>query len=193
MKINAVKFTIALCLISFAQSANAGFTSLYVSPSPGSTLPAPDYYTDLGTGTLDIDETWTALHGSQYSFDVWGTTDSDPPLHIIKEVTNGTDLTWLGYKLDLSLAEPHTFELISPAPSSDTMTLVSATPKSLEFGVPSPVGPGDTVTFDFVVNVVAIGGFSFTLTQSPIVPEPATCGLVTLGAALLAAMVRRRF
>lgn len=132
-------------------------------------------------------------YGSSFGFDVWGETDEDPPLHIRKDVNNGTNLTWIGYKLDLSLSDPHTFELLSPVPSSDKMTLLSSSPYSLVFGLPSAVAPGENVQFDFVVNVVTTGGFSFTLTQMPIpVPEPAACVLILVGAAMGSLGYRRR-
>jgi hypothetical protein len=194
MNSNIVRVTIvALCFFFYAQLANAGFTSIYISPTPGSTIPVPDYNADPVAGSLDVSETWTNDHGTEYSFDVWGTTDSDPPLHIIKEVTNGTGVAWVGYNIDLDPTESPTFEETSPVPSSDVMTLISSSPYSLDFGLPSPVGPGDSVTFDFVVNIPSTGGFSFTLTQSPIlIPEPSACVLVFLGTALVAALYRRR-
>ena len=192
MKSNIVGIAIfSVCFFWLAPSADAGFTSIYISPTAGSNIPEPYYEADAEAGTLDVQETWTVEHGTEYGFEVWGETTADPPLHIVKEVFNGTSMTWIGYKLDLDPGDPHTFELVSPAPFSDVFTLVSSGPYSLEFGLPSPLAPGETVTLDFVVNVDAVGGFSFTLTQMPIViPEPSAFALALLG--IGAATYRRR-
>lgn len=177
-------------LLAWQLSAEAGFVSIGLRPLSGSTAPLPDYEANPEEATLNVVETWGAAYGYSYGFDVIGTTDADPPLHITKDVTNGTNLTWVGYTLSLNPLDPHTFELLSPVPSSNAFTLVSSSPTQLVFGLPNPVGPGNSVLLDFVINVVTTGQFSFSLTQSPIaVPEPSAVLLVTLS---FAAFVSRR-
>ena len=202
MMSNSVRIAlVALCLLCHAQWADAGFLSApYVATTPGSPVPAPsDYYgvvsDDGSQATLYVSETWSEQHGSMYSFDVWGLVDEDPPLRIIKEVTNGTSFPWIGYKLALDPADPHTFELSSPAPTSDMFTWDSGNSDAynLLFGQPGRVDPGETVMFDFTVNITFTGpSFNFTLTQMPIaVPEPAV-GALMLAASAIGAMVYRR-
>jgi hypothetical protein len=194
MKLKAIGFVLIVA-VGFSwqsQQATAAFieNSIYVVPGPGSTpysYHSTEYHLD-GTASLTVEESWENEHGSQYSFDVGGETTAVTPFHIIKEVNNATGLTWVGYKIDLSPLNG--FELSSPPPTSDTFTLTSSSANSLEFGLPSPVGPGDTVTFDFVINVT--GAFSFTLTQTPIaVPEPAAAILCLTAIACFAARRRR--
>lgn len=184
---------LSLVVTCFVSASNAGFIedSIYiVAPSDGPYDYSRIEYHPDGTATIAIDETWENGHGLDYAMAIHGQTDQDPPLRLIKEVTNGTSVPWIGYQIDVSV--PHGFELGSPVPTSDTFTPISFTAQSLQWGLPSPLMPGDTVTFDFVVNVVTSGNFSFTLTQTPVLaPEPSVVLLSAIGLAF-AAVWRRR-
>lgn len=199
MKWNSIGFAIiaALCFSWLAQPAGAGRfipDSIHIQASyDDPTIPVPYYHAEVlpdGNASLDVNETWGEEHGASYSFDIVGETDGDPIISISKDVANGTSLTWVGYKLDLDPLGAATFV---GAPTSVGMTLTSQTSTSLVFGLPSPVPPSSSVTFNFDINVPSTGPFGFTLTQMPIaVPEPATCGLVLIATAIGVAIVRRR-
>jgi hypothetical protein len=118
-----------------------------------------------------------------------GRTDSDPTIEIMKAVTNTSGSTWVGYTIGLA---PASNSFVSGSASSDKFTLLSATPNLLTFGLPSPVPSGQTVTFDFKVNIPDTGPFQFDLSQRPVVPEPASVSLAVVGFGLLFCTCRRK-
>jgi hypothetical protein len=111
-----------------------------------------------------------------------GRSDGDPVIEIMKAVTNTSGSTWVGYDIGLG---PVSNSFVSGSASSDKFTLVSATPNLLTFGLPNPVPSGQTVMFDFKVSIPDSGPFQFDLSQSPVVPEPASALLVALGVGVL--------
>jgi hypothetical protein len=93
--------------------------------------------------------------------------------------------------VEIGLA-PSTNSFVSGSASSDKFTLLSATPNLLTFGLPSPVPTGQTVTFDFKVNIPDTGPFQFDLSQTPVVPEPASALLAVVGMGLLCGICRHK-
>jgi hypothetical protein len=185
-----------LALVAFswlAGQAYAGFTDVYVYGPEGYDNP---YYEWDGENTpelLDVWETWEDSFGSSYDLTVGGTTDEDPVLTITKNILNSTSFTWFGYTITLDPDDDDTFVgLPTSGGTSGGMTLGTQTDTLLEWTTPNPVLPGQTVSFTFDVNVPDEGIFDFTLSQSPIVPEPASITLAGLAMLLLAAC-RRRF
>jgi PEP-CTERM motif-containing protein len=173
-------------------SINLGFTPPGPPPWVGSHAPPPFVFNitpgNSSLATMQISEDdFKGL--DPLSLRISGMTNSDPIIEIIKSVTNTSGSTWLGYKIGLS---PNTNSFVSGSASSDKFTLLSATPNLLTFGLPSPVPTGQTVTFDFKVNIPDTGPFQFDLSQSPVVPEPASAVLAVLGVGLLCCNCRRK-
>jgi hypothetical protein len=138
---------------------------------------------------MTVDESYSDEYGKNYGLLICGETDEDPILSITKEVENDTSYTWVAYNIDLA-AGSVTF---TGTPTSDLMTLTSQTAYALDFGLPSPVLPGQTVSFSFDILIPTGGPFSFTLTQTPeLVPEPASTALVGLAVVALALVGRKR-
>jgi hypothetical protein len=171
---------------------NLGFTPPGPPPWAGSHGPPPFVYNiDPGNSAL------ATMHITEDDFKgldplslrISGRTDSDPVIEIMKSVTNTTGSTWIGYKIGLA---PSTNSFVSGSASSDKFTLLSATPNLLTFGLPSPVPTGQTVTFDFKVNIPDSGPFQFDLSQTPVVPEPASALLAVVGIGLLCGVCRRK-
>ncbi len=191
------KFLGALAIVSLllSQSANAGFVSINSDVVPKghpSASGPPDVAWDHipdGTAKLVLSELFD-IPGLNDSYDVQitGITNNDPILTITKNITNNTGLTWVGYNIDLNPSQAATFV---GTPTSNKMTLTGQTATSLDFGLPSPVPSGQSVSFTFDVNIPSTGPFAFTLSQLPeVVPEPAAILLVGL-AVLLVPVTKR--
>lgn len=106
-----------------------------------------------------------------------GQTDIDPTFMVTKTVTNETTFTWTSYQL--TLAGDATFV---GTPYSDVFGLVNMPDShNVIFSAPQSVAPGQSVTMHAFINIPDSGNFNFTMTQLA-VPEPATLGLLCLGA-----------
>ncbi len=193
-----VLFALALVL-SFCvqvQPAHAGFVSMGVQPKgePAGHGP-PEFVWDLiegkpGNAWATLNELFHPDFGDSYDLTFSGITNSDPIVTITKNVTNTTLQSWIGYNIDLDPLDTDTFV---GTPTSDKMTLVGQTAFSLDFGLPAPIGPGETVQFVFDINVPDVGPFSFDLYQEPVaVPEPASIALLGLATLLAAGCWRRK-
>ena len=115
----------------------------------------------------------------------WGTADSDPTIHIVKEVTNGSTFVWTDYHIAIT-GSADVYYIAGSATSDRFQTKVESpagTPWMIDFYVPNPVAIGDTVTFTFDIHIPA-GNFQFNIDQYP-TPEPASAMLLGLGALLL--------
>ena len=118
-----------------------------------------------------------------------GTTDSDPMIHISKEITNDNAVAWTSYELSLDESGDAVFDY-TVTPTSNWYTVVDTSDTmNLTFSAPVAVPVGETVTLDFDINIPTTGGFGFTMTQMAI-PEPTTICLLGLGG--LALLRKRR-
>jgi hypothetical protein len=183
----------SMLLAFLAMHAEAGVVSIGVTPvvevlghGP------PDFVWDLlpdesGNAQGVLTELFIPELGGEFGVVFSGAATTDPVFTLTKSVVNNTGATWFGYEIDLDPVGAATF---AGTPTSDKFTLTGQTATSLDFGLPLPVANGETVNFTFDILIPAAGPFEFTLTQSPIVPEPTTCTLAL--AALCLAMSRRR-
>jgi hypothetical protein len=186
-------------LFSFAASASAGFIpgSINLGFSPPGPPPwvgqhgPPPFVFNLDPGNpalakMQIGEDFAGL--DPLDLRISGATTSDPIIEIIKSVTNSSGSTWTGYRIGVT-GGSNTF--VAGSASSDKMTLVSQTSNLLTFGLPSPVPNGQSVSFDFKISIPDTGPFQFDLSQSPIVPEPASVLMAALGVGILWGARRR--
>jgi hypothetical protein len=184
----------ALSFSLMTQSASAGFLVDSIVITPGSYDPdVPDpviAYLPDGNATAEVWEHFDASPGSSYDLHIEGGTDEeDPFLTITKNVDNGSGFTWLGYTISLDTSTGNEFVIGSA--SSDTMDLISETIGLLTFGLPAPVPDGSSVSYTFTV-MIPPGPFDFTLTQSPIIPEPTTMALAGIAGLMILAARRKQ-
>lgn len=117
-------------------------------------------------------------------------------------VSNSTGVTWTGYTLQLGVGFGGTFipspagdnldfDLpdLDPAPVSNAFSTVTPGEDLLTFGGGS-VPTGQAVSFSFSIDVPDVIGTTFTLRQTPLVPEPTTLAAI-VGAGAIAARRRR--
>jgi len=188
-----------LLLAGMCQTAGAGFILDSIDVGLGSHGPphqvpppwaqAPDWVREMVGEVLrlHVAEEFEGLDA--FPVQVTGETDADPTMHITKQVENSSGVIWTEYTIELS-GTGVTF-VAGSAASSHFLTAIDETPNFIRYKAPSAVLPGQTVTFDFDVNVATTGYFGFTLTQTPI-PEPATLAFIGLGGIVVLAMRRRR-
>ena len=129
--------------------------------------------------TWRIQETFASLGSATAHF--WGVIDSDPTIHILKEVTNSSAFEWTGY--DILINCPGGPGYVSGSAVSDVFGTIVENGDSIGFFAPQSVGIGQTVTLEFDI-IVSDGEFSFTIDQTP-TPEPSTLLLVGVGALML--------
>ncbi len=189
----------------FCGTALAGFTEINVSLSLDTgMLPVPpnakvpSHIGDIewgfiippdGNADIDLFERLAGKLPEWIKLEVSGETDADPIMNITKTVTNDTQDTWEGYQIALA-GEDVSF--IAGTASSDVFNNVTEGAMLLDFQSPLSVGPGESVTFDFDILVESVGVYTFELSQTPrleVIPEPATLGLMALGAI---AFIRKR-
>jgi hypothetical protein len=181
-----MRSTAATLAIVFALSTSlnaqdgVGIGVFNIAPSPGSTVPAPSYQYEIMDGlvTAFIQQQWGQAHGTTYSFDVYGDSDAGFIIYAGHQMQNNTPRTWVGFQFDIT-GDYQPFVEFGSAPGSNVMTLVSSTDTSLNFGLPSPVHPGESVSFYYAID--AGGEYLFTLTQTPMtIPEPPGCILLPI-------------
>lgn len=175
----------ALLVGVLAVSAQAGFTSFECFfPSEATHThdwtfsTEPDVCPEGTLGLLVLDESCTA-YGTDW-VNMVGTTNEDPTFHVQKTIDNDTTFTWTSY--ELTLQGSATF--MPGAFSSMFATAIYNSNQWIIFSAPTAVDPGQSVTLDVDINIPTTGGFNFTMTQLA-VPEPATLGLLALGAGIL--------
>ncbi|MFA5251887.1 MAG: PEP-CTERM sorting domain-containing protein [Phycisphaerae bacterium] len=173
---------------------------------------------DDNDGAIVMDTpTWTVVDADLHDYDLsmsgvqsWYpahvvgdfTTDNelDPTVRIIEDVENDTTFAWTDYHITMGMS--HTFSFVSSGlmmPEGWTAVLSSITAGTIPNGGSGYIGTidyyqsdgdvidiGDTGTFGFKVSFV--GSTSFCTEQVP-TPEPATIGLLGLGAL---AILRKR-
>jgi hypothetical protein len=196
-------FLISLILFLAPQYATAGITGWNCD--------------DDGDGAIVMNYNSIALTpvGSEYDLSMTGaqywypahvagdfTTDGDPIVRIIEDVSNDTSFNWTDYHITFGMTQSFSFitsGLLAPAGWNASVTLVTA--GNIPNGGPmgyvgtinyvmgsggSPVIVGDTGTFGFKVSF--LGNANFSTEQIP-TPEPATIALLGLGGV---ALLRRR-
>jgi hypothetical protein len=129
------------------------------------------------------------------------TAPDDPTLRIIEDVTNDTWFDWTDYHITIGMS--NIFTIGNPSglvvPAGWTATVGSVVAGTMPnggsgyigtidyyIGAGAPVAIGDTGTFGF--KVTFIGSIAYCTQQVP-TPEPATIGLLGLGAV---ALLRRK-
>ena len=142
---------------------------------------------DYGSSVLSLTEVYKLDAKDRVIFT--GTTDSDPMIHISKEITNDNAVAWTSYELSLDESGDAVFDY-TVTPTSNWYTVVDTSDTmNLTFSAPVAVPVGETVTLDFDINIPTTEWFGFTLTQRAI-PEPTTICLLGLGG--LALLRKRR-
>jgi hypothetical protein len=125
------------------------------------------------------------------------TVDGDPTVRIIEDVENDTTFAWTDYHITMGMS--HTFSFVSSGlltPAGWTAVVSAVLPGTIPNGggpgyvgtidyyqsAGLPVNIGDDGTFGFKVSFA--GSIAFCTEQVP-TPEPATVGLLGLGALAL--------
>jgi hypothetical protein len=174
--------------------AQAGFVSgTFNCDFPDEPLPLVKHnwnfnYTD---SMLTLHEGAISALGND-SVNISGVTTEDPIFWISEDVTNTTGYDWTSYTLTLPPAGVNTF-VNDWFTTSDHYAAATFSPDNRQLTFSSGLVPdGETVQFNFKINVPTTGSFNFCLTQTP-VPEPSSLALLA-GAALagIAVAVRRR-
>ncbi len=157
----------------------------------GEYSPTASVFTFVGEEmwTWDIVETGQeafASSGSIYS-SILG-ENQDPQFAITLTVENNTGFIWTGYVLELDQGENATFFGTASTSGPEFGTVTYPGDKTINFSGTEYVDIGESVTFNFVIDVPNFGD-GFALTQTPI-PEPATIALLGLGSILLLRRLR---
>ena len=174
--------------------------------------------TDDGDGAIVMSPTgWTDNGGHDYTYsmncaqywypghllgDFTTDTELDPAVGIIEDISNDTAFDWTDYHITIGMTKTFTFlnsglmmpdgwtaQIIAPVagilPNSNNVSGYVGTVNYYQ-SAGDPVAIGDDGLFGFKVSFT--GSTSFTTQQIP-TPEPATIGLLGLGAM---ALLRRR-
>lgn len=184
------KLAVLFCILFLSSISFAGFIVddfwCAFPDDPGQTFHEWDFSYDAGREDpyeLTLAENLSTLGIDQVVMS--GNTDEDPIYRTIKLVTNESTVAWTSYELTLS-AGPVIF---TGVPSSDLFSSAVISNGGLKITFSGGVvNPTDEVMLSFKILVPTTGAFSVCLTQNPI-PEPATMGLLSLGAL---AFIRRR-
>jgi hypothetical protein len=175
---------------------------------------------DDGDGAIVMNPATLTLVGGEYQLSMSGTqywapghvagdfttdTEQDPTVGFLEDVENDTTFAWTDYHIDFGMTKSFTI-LSATAPSSWTITTITQ-PVANQPLPGNPPGPGTgwvgevdyyqgtgspiTVGNDgtFGLKVVFSGSVNFYTADTP-TPEPATIGLLGLGA--LALLRKRR-
>jgi hypothetical protein len=141
-------------------------------------------------------------------------TDSelDPVLTLGGSIVNDTSGAWWGYQIKVAMSVPFTF--VSPGPNVNNPPtyndwFVSSVwgpwhmgtgPYTgmylgiLDFSMGTPIGIGDTMTFEYSINFSGGLMFSFTQEMTPWftnIPEPSALALAGMGGLMLVLRLRR--
>jgi MYXO-CTERM domain-containing protein len=179
---------IAMCLLALASAAQAGIVQW--TPSWVDSLALDVANSDLnggdpGLGTWAVTESYVADRSTSVVIGSTGFADSDPSLHISKDVTNDSTFAWTDYHIIIG-GEGVTY--VPGTASSDRFGIIVPTGNTIDFYAPATVPIGSTVNVSFDILIPA-GSFNFSITQTP-TPEPATLGVLAAGG--LALLRRRR-
>ena len=158
-------------------------------------------WTDNGGHDYDL-----SMSGAQYWYpghvagDFTTDTELDPTVRIIEDISNDTSFDWTDYHITIGMS--HTFSFVSAGlmmPDGWTADIGSISAGTIPNGgsgyvgtinyyqsAGDPVAIGDDGMFGFKISFV--GSISYCTQQVP-TPEPATIGLLGLGAM---ALLRRR-
>lgn len=141
-------------------------------------------------GQLDLYETYTVAYPATDAVNMHLTADNDPYIRVTKYVTNDNGHDWTGYTLTLSdCTIGSNIVFVAPASGVDPDTgatifsTVSVTDNLITFS-DGIVEVGQEVALNFKIWVPTAGNFSWCVTQQAI-PEPATIGILGLGALAL--------
>ncbi len=125
------------------------------------------------------------------------TVDGDPTVRIIEDVLNGTGFAWTDYHITIGMSQ--TFSFVSSGllvPAGWNASIIGPSPGQ----IPNDGGPGYVGAINYVnatgdaISVGDIGTFGFKIsfdgsiaycTEQVPTPEPATIGLLGLGALVL--------
>lgn len=200
-RINFFAVTLLLLLFGTISSVSASITDVNcVDDGDGAIVMGAPTWTDEG-GYYNV-----LVSGTQYDYpahvqgDFMTDTEEDPTVWLIETVENQTDFAWTDYHITIGMTKSFTIAgVIAPPDWTYTITPpVGGQPISVwpytgwvgqinyDIGAGDPIVVGDSG--DFGMKLVFVGGVSFCTEQVP-TPEPATIGLLGLGAL---ALLRKR-
>ncbi|MGD0541372.1 MAG: PEP-CTERM sorting domain-containing protein [Tepidisphaeraceae bacterium] len=128
---------------------------------------------------------------AQIDYTVTTDTANDPTLIIGNDVNNDTGFTWTGYDVTVSMNNPFTLSSALVSTPAGWSAIVSGPTLilgqyvgTIDYTAGTPIPDGNELDFQYTLSFSSFLSYSFTETVVP-VPEPASLGLLALGAVAL--------
>lgn len=192
------KFFICILLLFLLGGAvSAGLVGWNATWTNASNLDGTQSWEWTGDFSWSVNERFSAVGPA--GFQCTGTfEDTDPIITITKIIENGSSFAWEAFVLEIDSSSNAAYVLNSATVLSPPHlgTLFQSTSGNIDkviFASPAAVQPGETLMISFDLLIPADTPFSIDVTQTPseeYIPEPATVGLLGLGA--FAVIKRRR-
>jgi len=129
----------------------------------------------------DINEQYIGTYGDGSASRTLIETDSDPIIHVIKNVSNNSTFEWTDYHVEITGSAGVSY--VPGSAASDRFLTIVENGNQIDFFAPNSVPIGDSVTIEFDI-MIPEGNFSFDIHQMP-TPEPASALLLGLGMLVL--------
>ncbi len=190
-------FICILLLLLLSGSVPAGLVDWNATWTNSSNLDGTQSWEWTDDFSWSVNESFAAVGPA--GFQCTGTFENaDPIITITKTIENGSNFAWEAFVLEIDSSSNAAYVLnsatvLSPPHLGALFQSTSGTIDKVIFASPVAVGPGETLMISFDLLIPADTPFTIDVTQTPsedYIPEPATIGLLGLGA--FAVLKRRR-